>query len=143
MGNNWAVFSTDKSYRDYSGLITAGVEPNARITYKGETSHNYGAGKTQLRNKYFTNYTGYSSNGGNTSKLYIRYTDPTSGMSYAFAQYFWRGISSLRYSLGCLGKGCNFPDYFKISFDNGPTLGDASGEGSYDESLMVSDWRVW
>lgn len=143
-GNNWSVFSTDKSYRDYSGVITAGVEPNARITFKGETTNQIGGGKTEQRNKYFTNYTGYSSNGGNTSKLYIRYTDPASGMSYAFAQYFWRGISSLRYSIGCLGKGCNFPSspYEAVSFDGGPTFEEGSGQGSYDASLMVSDWRV-
>ena len=141
-GNNWSVFSTDKSYKDYSGVITAGVEPNARITFKGETSTYDGPGKTRKINKYFTNYTGYSSNGGNTSKLYIRVTDPANGMSYAFAQYFWRGISSLRYSFGCLGLGCNFPDDYSVSFDHGPTLQELTGAGSSDASLMVSDWLV-
>ncbi len=119
VGADWSVFSTDRSLRDYSGVIKSGVEPNARIIYKGEVKDFY-YGKQM--NEYWTNYEGYSRNGGSISKLFVRYTDPKTGVSQAFAQYYWRGISSMRYSLGCLGRGCQQGDSGDLKFKNGPTL---------------------
>lgn len=136
-GADWAVFSTNKSLTDYSGVIKAGVEPDARIVYKGEFKDYYG----NMLNRYYTNYGGYSRNGASISSLYVRYSDPATGLSYVFAQHYWRGMSSLRDSTGCLGKGCSV-ETWDVSFKNGPTLSLGTRSSGMNNSTIQAEWRV-
>ena len=139
----WAVFSTDNSYNEFNGVISPGYQANARIVSRGEVEL-YQQGRF---NRYWTNYTGYSRNGGSTSKLYIRYTDAGTGLSYVLAEYFWRGTSSMRASLGCLGKNCSI-DGDDVRFKNGPTLVGRTGlganyeKGGGGDTRLDTTWRV-
>lgn len=136
-GAEWAVFSTNKPLTDYNGVIKAGVEPDARIVYQGEFKDYAGS----MRSRYYTNYGGYSKNGAGVSTLYIRYTDPSSGLSNVFAQHFWRGISSLRGSTGCLGKGCSL-GFWDVQFKNGPKLEYTTRVSGNNDSTIHGIWIV-
>lgn len=136
-GADWAVFSTNKPLTDYNGVIKAGVEPDARIVYQGEFKDYQGS----MQSRYYTNYGGYSKNGASISTLYIRYTEPSSGLSNVFAQHFWRGISSLRGSTGCLGKGCSL-GFWDVQFTNGPKLEYTTRISGNNDSTIHGIWIV-
>ena len=122
---NVAVFSTNKMLTELGSNVEPGIENGARIqpvkiNEKGER-------------EFKTNSSGYPSNGAGISKLYIRHTDQSTGLSYIFPLYFWASSSSLNRALGCLSGTCRPGEESTtpfITYKNGPTFSTIFGQAN-------------
>ena len=123
---NVAVFSTNRMLTELGSNVEPGIEngariqPVAKINEKGERS-------------FKTNSSGYPSNGAGISKLYIRHTDQSTGLSYIFPLYFWASSSSLNRALGCLSGTCTPGQESTtpfITYKNGPTFSTIFGQAN-------------
>ena len=121
------TYATDQPLTELSTYVMPGEASGARIQPIRVNE--------QGQREFQTNSSGYPSNGKGISKLYIRHTDQSTGLSYIFPLYFWASSSSLNYALGCLSGACtsgiesNEPF---ITYKNGPTFitrfGQANGK---------------